>query len=240
MRAPVRAFVEAVAEALPCPGPVVEFGAYRVEGQEALADLRPLFPGRPYLGVDLRAGPGVDRVEDVSAPSFAPGSLGTVLCLETLEHVFEVRRAFDALHRILAPGGLLIASAPFAFHVHAHPDDYWRLTPSAWRRLLAPYALSAVGTLGPERNPHSVLALGWKGPLPADARPALARALSGVDRRLAALRAAAPLTRAARALRGLLLTRGERRARAEALVARFQLEPGQEPGPPSGPRSPGS
>ncbi len=225
MRAPVRAFVEAVAEALPCPGPVVEFGAYRVPGQEGLADLRPLFPGRAYLGVDLRAGPGVDRVDDLSAPTLAPGTAGTILCLETLEHVFEVRRAFDALHGLLAPGGLLVASAPFAFHVHGHPDDYWRLTPAAWRRLLEPYALRAVGTLGPVRNPHAVLAVAVKAPAPDGAGPALARALEGYGRRLAALRAAAPLARAGRALRGLLLTRGERRARAEALTPRFQVEP---------------
>ena len=40
-------------------------------------------------------GPGVDRVEDVSAINEPDGSAGTVLCTETFEHVFEVRRAFD-------------------------------------------------------------------------------------------------------------------------------------------------
>src|SRR5208337_314921 len=51
--------------------------------------------GQVYVGCDMRPGPGVDRVEDVSASNLPDGSAGTVLCIETFEHVFEVRRAFD-------------------------------------------------------------------------------------------------------------------------------------------------
>lgn len=225
MRAPVRAFAEAAAAAFPGQGPVVEFGAYRVAGQERLADVRASFPGRPYLGCDLRAGPGVDRVEDVSAPTFSDGSLGTVVCLETLEHVFEVRRAFDALFRVLAPGGVLIASAPFHFHIHAHPDDYWRLTPSAWRRLLEPYALRLVGALGPEKRPHTVLALAVKPPAPPDARARAQRLIADLGERLAALGRQRPDRGPWAALRRLGLSKGERLDRAEALSARFTLDP---------------
>jgi SAM-dependent methyltransferase len=226
MREPVRAFCEVAAAAFPGSGRVVEFGAYQVEGQERQADLRALFAGRPYVGCDLRAGPGVDRVEDVSAPSFADGSVGTVVCFETLEHVFEVRRAFDSLHRILAPGGVLIASAPFHFHIHAHPDDYWRLTPSAWRRLLAPYAVRVVGALGPEKRPHTVLALAVKAPAPEDAEERARRLVEGMGARLTAIERARPWTRRlAAALRSLGLSKGERRERADALRARFTIEP---------------
>jgi SAM-dependent methyltransferase len=225
MRDPVRAFCQAAAGAFDLPGPVVEFGAYQVAGQEALVDLRGIFPGRSYVGCDLRAGPGVDRVEDVSAPTFADGEAGTVLCFETMEHVFEVRRAFDALHRILRPGGVLVASAPFDFHVHAHPDDYWRLTPSAWRRLLAPYALRVVAGLGPEKRPHTVLALAVKAPVPADAAQRARRFTADFEARLATLERARPLrNRIGSTLRGLVLTKGERRARAERYRARIHVD----------------
>jgi len=225
MREPVRAFCEEAVAAFPGSGAVVEFGAYQVEGQERLADVRALFPGRPFTGCDLRPGPGVDRVEDVSAPTFPDGSVGAIVCLETLEHVFEVRRAFDALFRLLAPGGVLIASAPFHFHVHAHPDDYWRMTPSAWRRLLAPYALRVVGALGPEKRPHTVLALAVKAPAPAGALERARRLVEAVRARLDALDRARPVgARLAAWLRGLGLSKGERRARAEALLARFTVE----------------
>lgn len=225
MREPVRAFCQAAALAFDLPEPLVEFGSYRVEGQDALGDLRPLFPGRAYVGCDLRPGPGVDRVEDVSAPTFADGEVGTALCFETLEHVFEVRRAFDALARVLRPGGVLVASAPFDFHVHAHPDDYWRLTPSAWRRLLAPYALRVVAALGPEKRPHTVLALAVKAPAPADAAERARRFVAAFEARLAGLARARPLPlRLGSALRSLLLTKGERRARSERYRARIQVD----------------
>ena len=56
----------AVAGAFDLPAPVLEIGSYQVEGQEHIADLRSLFPGKEYVGTDFRAGPGVDRVENVA------------------------------------------------------------------------------------------------------------------------------------------------------------------------------
>lgn len=222
MRAPIRAFVQAVAGTLAAPAPIVEFGAYRVPGQEQLADLRALFPGRAYTGMDLREGPGVDQVGDVSAAPFEDGHVGTVLCLETLEHVFEVKRAFDEIHRILAPGGLLIASTPFHFHIHAHPDDYWRLTPSCWAGLLAPYAAWQVGAVGEASRPHTVLALALKAPAPAALRAALPRAAAAATAAVARLAGERPLAeRIAWALKGWLRSKGERRARVEEYAVRW-------------------
>src|SRR6516162_3150935 len=96
-----KAFCRLVAETFDCPAPVYEFGSFQVEGQEGYANLRELFPGKTYVGCDMRSGPGVDQVEDVSAISLADASAGTVLCIETFEHVFEVRRAFDEVYRVL-------------------------------------------------------------------------------------------------------------------------------------------
>lgn len=215
MRAPVRAFVEAAAQALPPGGDVVEFGAYRVEGQERLADLRALFPGRRYTGVDLRAGPGVDVVGDLAHAPFPDASVGTLLCLETLEHVFELGEAFDEIARVLAPGGVLVASTPFHFHIHAHPDDYWRLTPSAWARMLAPYAALRVGAVGDPSRPHTVLALAVKPPAPPDVEALLARVTSATDAALARLEAGRSTgERLGWALKGWMRSKGERRARA--------------------------
>ena len=105
MRDHNKAFCRLVAETFDCPAPVYEFGSFQVEGQEGYANLRGLFPGKTYVGCDMRPGPGVDRVEDVSAISLPDASAGTVLCIETFEHVFEVRRAFDEVFRMLKPGG---------------------------------------------------------------------------------------------------------------------------------------
>ena len=58
MRDHNKAFCRLVAETFDCPGPVFEFGSYQVEGQEGYANLRALFPGREYVGCDMRPGPG--------------------------------------------------------------------------------------------------------------------------------------------------------------------------------------
>lgn len=117
-------------------GPVVEFGSLQVEGQEERADMRRFFPGLEYVGCDLAKGPGVDRVENVEFGRFAPGSAGTVLCLETLEHVRRPWEAVKEIFRILKPGGTALFSIPFNFPVHNHPDDYWRMTASGLQALL--------------------------------------------------------------------------------------------------------
>jgi len=170
MRDHNKAFCRLVAETFDCPEPVVEFGSYQVEGQEGFADLRRFFPEANYLGCDMRPGPGVDRVEDVTAMSLEDASIGTILCLETFEHVFEVRKAFDEVFRVLQPGGVFVLTSPFHFRIHGYPDDYWRMTPSCLRRMLEPYELRVVGRQGPPKTPHTVMSLAIKHPAPADAQ----------------------------------------------------------------------
>src|SRR4029077_8187102 len=168
MRDHNKAFCRLVAETFDCPAPVYEFGAFQVEGQEGYANLRGMFPGKAYVGGDRRRGPGVDRVEDVSSISLPDGSAGTVLCIETFEHVFEVRRAFDEVFRVLKPGGMFVITSPLNFRIHGYPDDYWRMTPQCLRRMLAPYAARLTGYQGYHKFPHSVMGLGVKAPAPAD------------------------------------------------------------------------
>jgi SAM-dependent methyltransferase len=168
MRDHNKAFCRLVAETFDCPGPVYEFGSYQVEGQVDYADLRSLFPRQGFVGCDMRPGPGVDRVEDVSAISLPDFAAGTVLCIETFEHVFEVRRAFDEVFRILKPGGLFVITSPLNFRIHGYPDDYWRMTPQCLRRMMAPYVARIVGYQGYHKFPHTVMALGCKSPAPTD------------------------------------------------------------------------
>ena len=73
----LRGVARATIESFALPDPVLEIGSYQVEGQEDLIDLRGLFPGRPYTGVDFRAGPGVDLVADVEKLPLPDASVGT-------------------------------------------------------------------------------------------------------------------------------------------------------------------
>ncbi len=152
----------AVVETFALPGPVLEIGAYQVEGQEDIADLRGLFPGREYTGVDLRPGPGVDVVADVEALPQANASVGTVIAMNTFEHVPRFWRGFAEIHRVLRPDGALFLSCPFYFHIHDYPGDYWRFTPQALRLLLEEYPSKVVGAYGPRRRPAGVWALAFR------------------------------------------------------------------------------
>src|SRR5215471_10241894 len=109
MRQGIRDFVEIVSGALPIPDPIVEFGAR--QSQPGFSDLRPFFPGKKYIGCDMREGPGVDQIANVHDSGFAPESIGTVLLLETLEHVQFPMRAMEEVHRILKPNGTVMLSS---------------------------------------------------------------------------------------------------------------------------------
>jgi len=225
MRDHNKAFCRLVAETFDCPGPVLEFGSYQVEGQVDYADLRGLFPGKTYVGCDMRPGPGVDRVEDVTAICLDDETAGTVLCIETFEHVFEVRRAFDEVYRILKPGGLFVITSPLNFRIHGYPDDYWRMTPNCLRRMMAPYAARLTGYQGYHAFPHSVMALGFTDPAPADFA---GKATSLVDAYHAWLRqteAGMPLAKKVRrGLAQVYRSKGERKQIAAYYSANFFMD----------------
>jgi SAM-dependent methyltransferase len=184
----IHGVVRAIVESFPLPEPVLEIGSYQVEGQEEVAELRSLFPGRDYLGVDMRPGPGVDLVADVEALPQPDASVGTVLALNTFEHVPHFWRGFDEIHRVLRPDGALVVSCPFHFHIHAYPSDYWRFTPEALEVLLEKYPSRVLGWHGPPRRPVGVWAVAFR-----EARPPVTAEQFERYRRLVAAYAREPL-----------------------------------------------
>jgi SAM-dependent methyltransferase len=159
----IKDFISLVAASLPLRGPIYEFGSLRVPGQEDFADLRPLFPGFEYTGADMREGPGVDKLLNLHDIDMPPESVGTVLCLDTLEHVEYPHRALEEIHRILVPDGIVVISSVMDFPIHDYPYDYWRFTPEAFKSLLKPFPAAFIGAIGRESLPHTVLGIGFKG-----------------------------------------------------------------------------
>jgi len=91
------------------------------------------FPDR--IGIDIREGPGVDRIASVYSLPFADGEFQNVLCMSVLEHLEDPPRAIAEMRRILQPGGHCIISVPFLFPIHDTPGDYWRFTKFGLRHL---------------------------------------------------------------------------------------------------------
>src|SRR5262245_39171077 len=116
----------AIAETFDLPEPILEVGSRQVSGQENVAELRSLFSGKEYLGIDMRPGPGVDQLADVEDLPFPDGSFGTVIAMSTFEHVPHFWRGFQEAWRVLRPDGAFLVACPFYFHIHCHPADYWR------------------------------------------------------------------------------------------------------------------
>jgi SAM-dependent methyltransferase len=225
MRNHNKALCTLVAETLECPGPIFEFGSYQVEGQEGFADLRSLFPGRGYVGCDMRPGPGVDLVEDVTAISLPDSTAGMVLCIETFEHVFEVRKGFDEVFRLLKPGGVFVVTSPLNFRIHGYPDDYWRMTPNCLRRLLEPYAARLSGYQGYHAFPHTVMGVAIKSPIPADATNRLERIASAYKSWLAQAEAALTISeKVRRRCSQFYRSKGERRQIAAYYAAEFAID----------------
>lgn len=90
-------------------------GSRTVQGGEALRlNLGCGLDARPgWLNVDRIALPGVDFVHDLNdlPLPFEDTSAEVILCKDVLEHV-ELVPVLRDLHRILVPGGLLVARVP--------------------------------------------------------------------------------------------------------------------------------
>jgi len=168
MRESIKQLVKICAETLPVYEPIYEFDSLQVQDQVGFADLRPLFPGKKYIGADMRNGPGVDVILNLHKIDLPSESVGTVLILETLEHVEFPRKAIEEAHRILKPNGILIISSVMNFPIHDYPHDYWRFTPEGFKSLLKSFAYSFVDFAGDKKFPRTAVGIASKNSIPED------------------------------------------------------------------------
>lgn len=166
MRQQIKELAEIVSRTMPIHEPIFEFGSLQVPGQEIFANIRPYFKEKKYIGCDMQSGPGVDQVLDICDTRIASESVGTLLVLETLEHVEFCRKAVQEMHRIIIPQGILLISSTMYDPIHQYPYDFWRFSPDGFKSLLREFSFSLVDYLGEPKFPHTVIGIASKTNLP--------------------------------------------------------------------------
>jgi hypothetical protein len=68
-------------------------------------------------------------------PGQYPDFFETVIMVSVFEHVNNPYEVSDALYKIIKPGGYLINSTPFLFPYHPSPEDNFRFSPVALKRI---------------------------------------------------------------------------------------------------------
>jgi SAM-dependent methyltransferase len=89
---------------------------------------------------DVEGSPRANVVADLAAGDPIPSdAYDCVICTQTLQLIYDVRAAIRTLHRILKPGGVLLATVPTITQISGtdmeRTGDYWRFTSAAAGRL---------------------------------------------------------------------------------------------------------
>ncbi len=102
--------------------------------------------GRGVTAIDIlmaeEGNPEATIVGDLTdAPQIPDGSFDCAIVTQTLQFVYDVRSALTTLHRILAPGGVLLATVPGLTKISPIEDaaygEWWHYTSRSLRRLAA-------------------------------------------------------------------------------------------------------
>ncbi len=165
MHETIRVLIHTAAGAFDLKGPVYEFGYSPTGNPSDAVALRDCFPHSGYLGCEVSPPAEIDRLADLSRLPFPDGAARTVVCVDTLEHVYEPPRAVEEMARILMPGGVLVLSASVEPEGPISLDNYWRLTPQVVERLMSPFEATLVAWQGNEESPHTVYGVGCKAPI---------------------------------------------------------------------------
>ncbi len=84
--------------------------------------------------------PKATIVADLTQADHVPSdAFDCVICTQTLHLIFDVQAAISSLHRILRPGGVLLATMPGISKISRYDmdrwGDYWRFTSASAQRL---------------------------------------------------------------------------------------------------------
>jgi len=80
-----------------------------------------------YVGIDVVSGLVVDYVYNERV-DFPDDHFDLVICTQVLEHTRDPHKVSSEIWRMLKRGGRAFVLAPFCWHYHPWPNDYWRFS----------------------------------------------------------------------------------------------------------------
>ena len=99
-----------------------------------------------YINLDLQTSPNL--FADVTKTPLKTQIADSIICTEVLEHLPAPQACVDEMHRLLLDGGVVFASAPFFYPVHADPYDFQRFTEDGIRHLFRDFKLVEIHRMG--------------------------------------------------------------------------------------------
>ena len=85
-------------------------------------------------------------------------SFDTVLCINTLEHIFNHEQVISEVKRILKPKGRLVLAVPFLVQIHPSPKDYFRYSGDTLTRMLEANGFDNIAVIPIGRGPFTASA----------------------------------------------------------------------------------
>ena len=117
-----------------CAGNVLlDLGCGPPEVRHAEADLSP----GTCIAIDVSTTALPNAAAALEALPFGDEAVDCISCLSVIEHVYRPHAVIIAeMHRVLRPDGCMRVQVPFLIQYHGYPDNYFRYTHSALRRMI--------------------------------------------------------------------------------------------------------
>ena len=119
-----RRFADRLARERPSPSILVAGSGTEGIGIDALRAI----PGATICECDVYLADGRMLVADLLNLPFEDGAFDAIVAQGVLEHVIDPHRGAEEIHRVLAPGGLVLSTTPFVLGVHLPVADYTRFS----------------------------------------------------------------------------------------------------------------
>ncbi len=112
-------------------GDILDIGGSKLSGYQEL-----IKGNHKIITVNINKEYGCDLIFDIEKKfPLESNTFDSVLCINTLEHIYNFNNVIKEASRVLKSDGQLIITSPFIHHIHGSPHDYFRYTKSCLNKI---------------------------------------------------------------------------------------------------------